>query len=78
LEAARVARFGRRLDVAEELARRSHEAGGGWEAAYLLGEVLEDRGRRIEADRFYVGYAATTTSADERALVVRPEPPRRS
>jgi tetratricopeptide (TPR) repeat protein len=69
LEAARVARFGRRLDVAEQMARRSHDAGGGWEAAYLLGEVLEERGRRVEADRFYMGYAATTISPDEKALV---------
>ena len=69
VEAARQARFGYQDDLAERLARAALDAGGGIDAAVLLGEVLGDLGRHADADRLLAHTEPSAATDEQRALV---------
>ena len=69
LAGARVARNRWALRLAERLARASFDAGGGFEAGLLLGQLYAFHGRAEEAERILAGLAAHVDGDEQRGLL---------
>ena len=69
LGAARLALSRYDFDLAERLARRAMQLGGGFDASFLSAELAAEQGRREEAETEMAALAAQASSDRERGMV---------
>jgi DNA-binding CsgD family transcriptional regulator len=69
LAAARQARGMPDLELAKQLVFAARQAGGGFQAAHLMANVMTEAGHHEEAERLFVAATAEAASDEERAVV---------